>query len=264
MATIPAITGTASRGQLLTASTGTWTGFPAPTFTLQWRQCDSAGANCSDIGGATASTYTPVTGDQGKTIRVTVTATNGSGSASASSNQTAVVTGSPQNTVAPSLSGSAARDSTLTTTNGTWAGFPATFTFTYAWLRCDNLGANCSIIGGATASTYKLVQADVGGTVKARVTATNAGGSASADTSVTAVVTGAPANTVAPTITGTTGIGDTLTEHDGPGAVIRARRSRTNGGAATRRASTAPTSSARPPTRTSLPRVTRDTASGSP
>ena len=126
-----------------------------------------------------------------------------------------MVTGSPQNTAAPSLSGTAAKDQTLTTTNGTWTGFPATFTFTYAWLRCDNLGANCSIIGGATASTYKLVQADVGGTVKARVTATNAGGPASADTSVTAVVTGAPANTVAPTITGTTGIGDTLTEHDG-------------------------------------------------
>ena len=216
VATIPAITGTASRGQLLTASTGTWTGFPAPSFAYQWRQCDSAGANCSDIGGATASTYTVLVGDQGKTIRVTVTATNGSGSAGASSNATAVVTGSPQNTAAPTVSGTAAKGEKLTTTNGTWTGFPALFTFTYAWLRCDNLGANCSAIGGATASSYTLVQADVGGTVKARVTASNGvAPTASSDSAVTAVVTGSPANTVAPTITGTTGIGDTLTEHDG-------------------------------------------------
>ena len=55
----------------------------------------------------------------------------------------------------------------------------------------------------------------MGGTVKARVTARDRRRASSADTSVTAVVTGSPANTVAPTITGTTGIGDTLTEHDG-------------------------------------------------
>jgi hypothetical protein len=216
VATIPTITGTASRGQLLTASNGTWTGFPAPTFTYQWRQCDSGGANCSDIGGATSSTYTPVVVDQGKTIRVVVTATNASGSASSTSNATSVVTGSPQNTGVPVLSGTAAKGQQLTTSNGTWSGFPASFTFTYAWLRCDSGGANCSTIGGATASTYTLAQADVGGTVKARVTASNGvAPTASADSAVTSVVTGSPANTVAPTITGTTGIGDTLTEHDG-------------------------------------------------
>lgn len=216
VATIPTITGTASSGQLLTATTGTWTGFPAPTFTYQWRQCDSGGASCSDIAGATASTYTPVTADQGKTIRVVVTATNGSGSASATSNATSVVTGSPQNTAVPVLSGTAAMGQKLTTSTGTWTGFPALFTYTYAWLRCDSGGANCSAIGGATASSYTLVQADVGGTVKARVTASNGvAPTASADSAVTAVVTGAPANTVAPTITGTTNIGDTLTEHDG-------------------------------------------------
>jgi hypothetical protein len=214
--TIPTITGTASRGQLLTEHDGTWTGFPAPTFTYQWKQCDSAGANCADIAAATANTYTPVAGDEGKTIRVAVKASNAGGDTTATSNQTAVVTGSPQNTAAPTLSGTAALGQKLTTTNGTWTGLPALFTFTYAWLRCDSGGANCSAIGGATASSYTLVQADVGGTVKSRVTASNGvSPTASQDSAVTAIVTGAPANTAAPTITGTTNDGDTLTEHDG-------------------------------------------------
>lgn len=213
---LPAITGTASRGQLLTASTGTWTGYPAPTFAYQWRQCDSGGASCADIGGATSSTYTAVVGDEGKTLRVVVTATNSTASASATSGATAVVTGSPQNTAAPVVSGTAAKGQVLTTTNGTWTGFPATFTYTYAWLRCDSGGANCSAIGGATASSYTPVQADVGGRIKARVTASNgASPSASADSSATAIVTGGPANTAVPTITGTIGIGNTLTAHDG-------------------------------------------------
>jgi hypothetical protein len=214
--TIPTITGTASRGQLLTEHDGTWTGFPAPTFTYQWKQCDSAGANCADIAAATANTYTPVAGDEGKTIRVAVKASNAGGDTTATSNQTAVVTGSPQNTAAPTLSGTAALGQKLTTTNGTWTGLPALFTFTYAWLRCDSGGANCSAIGGATASSYTLVQADVGGTVKSRVTASNGvSPTASQDSAVTAIVTGAPADTAAPTITGTTNDGDTLTEHDG-------------------------------------------------
>ena len=92
VATIPAITGTASRGSVLTASTGTWTGFPSPTFAFQWRQCDSGGANCADIAGATASTYTVTSADVGATLKVVVTATNRFGSAPATSAQTAVVT----------------------------------------------------------------------------------------------------------------------------------------------------------------------------
>jgi hypothetical protein len=87
----PSISGTAQVGQTLTANNGTWTGDPAPTFADQWQRCDTAGANCAAISGATAATYTAQTADAGKTLRVSVTATNSSGSASASSAQTAVV-----------------------------------------------------------------------------------------------------------------------------------------------------------------------------
>lgn len=81
----PSISGTAQVGSTLTASAGTWNGYPAPTPTYQWN------ANGVAIGGATASTYTPVSGDIGKTITVTVTETNSSGSASATSAATSAV-----------------------------------------------------------------------------------------------------------------------------------------------------------------------------
>ena len=74
----PAITGTAQEGQTLTCSTGTWSG--SPTYTYQWKR------NGSNIGSATNSTYTLVSGDVGQTIKCTVTATNFIGSSTADSN----------------------------------------------------------------------------------------------------------------------------------------------------------------------------------
>jgi hypothetical protein len=88
----PAITGTAQVGQTLTTSNGTWTGTGTITYTYAWSLCDTAGNNCTAITGATASTYTLVTGDQGHTVRSQVIAKDSNGSTSAQSAQTAVVT----------------------------------------------------------------------------------------------------------------------------------------------------------------------------
>lgn len=85
----PAVTGTATVGQLLSTTDGTWTGDPVISFTYQWQR-DGA-----DIGGATANTYTLVIADYGKAIRCVVTGTNGVGSSSANSNATAAVTFDP-------------------------------------------------------------------------------------------------------------------------------------------------------------------------
>ena len=82
---LPAITGTAQVGQVLTSTTGAWTARPGATYTRQWK---AAGVN---IGGATGTTYTPLVGDVGKVITVTVTATNTQGAASATSAATAAV-----------------------------------------------------------------------------------------------------------------------------------------------------------------------------
>jgi hypothetical protein len=89
----PAISGTAQGGLTLTASTGSWSGTTPMSFAYQWRRCDSAGANCADIAGATGSTYVPVGADTAHTLRVLVTATNGGGSAPATSAQTGLVHG---------------------------------------------------------------------------------------------------------------------------------------------------------------------------
>lgn len=88
--TAPVISGTATVGSTLSATTGDWTG--SPTFTYQWTQCDPAGANCTSIAGATGQTYTVVAANVGFTLRVDVTATNSAGSATATSNPTPVVT----------------------------------------------------------------------------------------------------------------------------------------------------------------------------
>jgi hypothetical protein len=81
---------------------------------------------------------------------------------------------SPVNTVAPAITGTAQEGQTVTCSTGTWTGTP-TITFAYQWKR------NGSNIGSATNSTYLLVSADVGQSIKCTVTATNGAGSASAD-----------------------------------------------------------------------------------
>ncbi len=84
----PTISGTAQVGQLLSASTGSWSGTTPLTYTYQWQDCDSAGAACTTINAATNNTYTPTNNDQGHTLRARVTATNNTGSATATSTQT--------------------------------------------------------------------------------------------------------------------------------------------------------------------------------
>lgn len=172
----PAVTGTATVGQTLSTTDGTWTGAPAPTFSYQWQR------NNVNISGATSSTYLLVEADIGNPIRCVVTATNPLGAVSANSNATANVAGiAPVNTVAPAVSGTATIGSTLTTSNGTWTGIP-TPTFAYQWQRVT------TNISGATSSTYVVQLADAGNTIRCVVTGTNVAGSASANTANTASV----------------------------------------------------------------------------
>jgi PASTA domain/Right handed beta helix region/Divergent InlB B-repeat domain len=67
----PSISGTPQVGVTLTASPGTWAG-PSSGFEYQWFVCGDV--SCSDISGATTSTYTPVPGDAGMQLFVGVTA----------------------------------------------------------------------------------------------------------------------------------------------------------------------------------------------
>src|SRR5207248_2555566 len=149
----------------------------------QWQRCDSAGANCTAIAGATAQTYTVASADVGFTLRVAVTASNAGGPSSpATSAQTAEIgRASRRESAPPTISGTPQQGKTMTPTNARWPNCPRSYA--YQWQRCDSAGANCTAIAGATAQTYTVASADVGFTLRVAVTASNAGGSSSPATS---------------------------------------------------------------------------------
>jgi hypothetical protein len=192
----PAISGTATVGQTLTASNGTWSNAPT-SFAYQWLRCNGGGNSCVSVANGTQQTYTLVGADAGHTMRVRVTATNADGSASAESSQTQAVaaatsSAAPKNTALPTISGTPRVGQTLTADNGSWSGSPTSFA--YQWQRCnaDNL-VGCVDVVGATAKTYLLRLADLGFRLRVKVTAKNAKGAATA--------TSAPTAIVAPTVT---------------------------------------------------------------
>lgn len=76
----PSISGTATVGQVLTCTAGTWTGNPVPSVTRQWYRGASA------ISGATGLAYTLASADVGALITVRETATNVVGPRTATSN----------------------------------------------------------------------------------------------------------------------------------------------------------------------------------
>ena len=130
----------------------------------------------------------------------------------------AAVAVAPVNTAPPTISGTPQVGQTLTAGNGTWSNSPTSFA--YQWLRCNAGGNNCVSVANGTQRTYTLVGADAARTMRVRVTATNADGSASAESAQTAAVTPAtstqgPRNTEPPTITGTPKVGQVLTANEG-------------------------------------------------
>lgn len=93
----------------------------------------------------------------------------------------------PVNTAEPIISGTAKEGNTLTASTGTWTS-SSNITYSYQWLRCDAKGLGCSNIAGANTVHYQLKNADVDHTVRVRVTAKNADGSATKDSNPTDVV----------------------------------------------------------------------------
>ena len=83
----PVVSGTATTGQTLSSTTGTWTGTATITFAYQWKR---AGSN---ISGATSSTYALVDADVGSAVSCVVTGTNSQGSSTGTSNSTGSVAG---------------------------------------------------------------------------------------------------------------------------------------------------------------------------
>ena len=215
----PTITGTAQVGQTLTAGTTAIVdadGLTNVSYTYQWIRVD--GGTETNIASATASTYTLVAADQGTTIKVTVSFTDDASNAETlTSAATAAVSAAPNTpaTGAPTITGTAQVGQTLTA--GTTAIMDddglTSVSYTYQWIRVatDNTETN---IASATASTYTLVAADQGTTIKVKVSFTDDASNAETLTSAATAAVSAAANTLAtgaPTITGTAQVGQTLT-----------------------------------------------------
>lgn len=198
----PSIDGTVRVGARLTGAAQGATAY-------QWYRCDTAGAHCSSIHGATKSTYTQVAKDAGHTIALTVT-TNGSPSYASLVGPVAAAT-ALASTAQATLTGKSQQGQTLTAAPGTFS--PASASVTYAWERCNANGRICTPIAGATESTYVPVADDVGHALVAVVTATAAGKTQSAFSVASDAVVAPPAlaATTPPAVTGTAKVGRQVT-----------------------------------------------------
>jgi hypothetical protein len=93
--TLPSISGQAIQGSQLIEVHGTWAASPM-SYRLQWERCNATGAACSDISGATGSSYVLAAADVGATIRVLEVGSNAIGDGVAvESGQTGVVQALP-------------------------------------------------------------------------------------------------------------------------------------------------------------------------
>jgi hypothetical protein len=102
--------------------------------------------------------------------------------------QNVTVANPPQNTSLPVISGTVSIGQTISTSNGVWNSNAAPTGFAYNWEHCDSSGLNCSIISGATASTYLLSNTDGNFTMRSSVTASNSFGSTAGVSAQTIVV----------------------------------------------------------------------------
>jgi hypothetical protein len=254
----PSISGTAAVGNALSTSNGTWSDADGDgrTYSYQWyRADDNVGTNLASIAGANSASYTLTSSDAHKYLRVVVTANDGKGgTTAANSTYVAVANSAPVNSVAPSISGTAAVGNALSTTNGTWSDADGDGrTYSYQWYRADdNAGTNLASIAGANSASYTLTSSDAHKYLRVVVTANDGkGGTTTANSAYVAVANSAPVNSVAPSISGTAAVGNALSttngtwsDADGDGRTYSYQWYRADDNAGTNLASIAGTNSA--------------------
>src|SRR5436190_7330494 len=103
----------------------------------------------------------------------------------------------------------------LNSNRGDWKGADR---FTYQWLRCNDNGEACKHISNANGTTYTVVNADQGHTIRLDVTAKNADGQTTARANATGQVPknpNAPVELTPPQISGDAVVGEKLTATTG-------------------------------------------------
>ena len=103
----------------------------------------------------------------------------------------------PSNTVVPAVTGIQKVAQPLSCTTGTWTG--TSITYAYQWQRDNSGGGTFSNISGATSNTLALTETDLDCMIRCVVTATDAGGSTSANSNSVGPID--PADPTGPTET---------------------------------------------------------------
>ena len=213
----PVISGTVQVDEVLTALTDGIMDEDVldDVFTYQWVRVDADGtSNEEDITDATDATYTLTADERGKKVKVEVRFVDIlGGEETRTSAATATLAGVPNTaaTGAPTITGTAQVGQTLTasTTGIADANGLTSPTYAYQWIRVD--GTDEADIASANSSTYILGDADLGKTLKVRVTFADDLGhtetlTSAATATVGAVATGPPTvNDVAVTSTPASG-----------------------------------------------------------
>ena len=174
-------------------------------FTYQWVRVDADGtSNEEDITDETDATYTLTADERGKKVKVEVRFVDIlGGEETRTSAPTATLAGTPNTaaTGAPTITGTAQVGQTLTavTTGIMDADGLTSPTYTYQWIRVD--GTDEADIASENSSTYILVDADLGTTLKVRVTFAD-------DASHTETLTSAATATVGAVATGPPTVND--------------------------------------------------------
>jgi hypothetical protein len=177
------------QGSRLTGAAGHWSGSGTINYAYQWYRCDTAGAHCRAIRGATKLGYFQSAKDVGQTLGFAVHATDATGTATAYASIVGPVAAANGMLVAgaqPTVTGTARQGETLQVSNGSWSQ-PLT-AVGYQWQRCNPNGRLCAPIDGATNPTYTAAAADAGHTLLAVVHANAGAVSQDALSTTTAVV----------------------------------------------------------------------------
>ncbi|MDQ6861292.1 MAG: dockerin type I domain-containing protein [Verrucomicrobiota bacterium] len=87
----PSVAGILTAGQTISLLDGSWSGYPAPSFSRQLLQCDENGGSCTEISGATNPNFSLTAEQAGKRLQLRVIASNPVQSAVAYSTLTDVV-----------------------------------------------------------------------------------------------------------------------------------------------------------------------------
>ena len=158
---IPVISGAAYETLVINlVSKGQWSGIEESKLSIQWQICSTA-ISCTDIPSASSSSsYTIISADVGKTIRIKITAPYSLKNVEAFSNQTPIIKKAHTNIFAPILLSYADIGRKINIFKGDWDGLSIS-NLSYIWQRCKS-NSSCTNIPGATNATYTPTSSDRG------------------------------------------------------------------------------------------------------